>query len=578
MKSNLIIKKLFVYSEKNKKFFYTEFSDGVNIIYGKNTAGKSTVFQSIYYALGINDNNQYLKEILSEEVIVRLDFILFKRNNVLNMTFIRDDDTLLILENNKVKKVFTGINSNSSREHIKLKEYMHELFDFTLKLEKKREYTSAPIETIFLPYYISQSVGWVYLMKSFSNLEFYRNFRNDYLDYYLGVENYNDRLLKLELENKLDGVKRKLDFLEDFKKNNDKLQITKLSDECFVNKTKEYLDYYVKIQNELQKAQASYISKCNELSYYRNRQALLRKINNNHKNQNPLTGTCPMCNQPLAFTIESQYKFIQERNDTESELNKIKEKMKNIQSELNSLDIEIKKYTTKIERNYNILNEYENQNISFDSWLKNKSNTTLINELETDIGKLNTEITHLKKDLDNFKTDEEIRNIRRQKERTFLSIFSNYLSELKVKPLEGTQYKSLYKISAFPSQGVELHKTVLGYNFALNKLISKNLEIHRCPFLLDGIFKEDIEEDNKNVILKFIGKNKPIDTQLIFSVAEIKKNSDKILEYNEIYFNNKANIICIGDGCKERAFLQEYDNSIHDILNETELIINNYTL
>ena len=41
MKSNLIIKKLFVYSEKNKKFFYTEFSDGVNIIYGKNTAGKS---------------------------------------------------------------------------------------------------------------------------------------------------------------------------------------------------------------------------------------------------------------------------------------------------------------------------------------------------------------------------------------------------------------------------------------------------------------------------------------------------------------------------------------------------------
>ena len=149
---------------------------------------------------------------------------------------------------------------------------------------------------------------------------------------------------------------------------------------------------------------------------------------------------------------------------------------------------------------------------------------------------------------------------------------------MKVKPLEGTQYKSLYKISAFPSQGVELHKTVLGYNFALNKLISKNLEIHRCPFLLDGIFKEDIEEDNKNVILKFIGKNKPIDTQLIFSVAEIKKNSDKILEYNEIYFNNKANIICIGDGCKERAFLQEYDNSIHDILNETELIINNYTL
>lgn len=578
MKLNFIFKKLFVYSEKNKKYFYTEFSDGVNIIYGKNTAGKSTVFQSIYYALGINDNNEYLKDILSQEVIVRLDCILVKNNCTSKFTFIRDDDTLLILENDNVKKSFTGINANSSKEHIKLKKYMHELFDFTLKLEKKRDYTEAPIETIFLPYYISQSVGWIYLMKSFSNLDFYKNFRNDYLDYYLGVENYNDRIQKIELENKLDDAKRKLDFYESFSKNNDNLQITKLSDESFVKETKEYLNYYIRIQNELQKKQERYISKCNELSYYKNRQTLLKKVNKNHKNQNPLNGTCPMCNQSFNFSIEAHYKFLQEKNDTESELKKIKEKLKNIQSEINRLDDEIKKYTILISKHYNILNEYKNQNISFDSWLKNKSNITLINEIETDVGKLNTEITHIKKELENFKTDEEISNIRRQKERTFLSIFSSYLSQLKVKPLEGEQYKSLYRISAFPSQGVELHKTVLGYNFALNKLISSNLEIHRCPFLLDGIFKEDIEEDNKHLILQFIGENKPADTQLIFSVAEIKKNKDKILQYNKTYFNNKANIICIGDGCKERAFLQKFDDSIYEILNETELIINRFTL
>ena len=578
MKLNFIFTKLFVYSEKNKKYFYTEFSDGVNIIYGKNTAGKSTIFQSIYYALGINDNNEYLKDILSEEVIVRLDCTLTKNECTSKFTFIRDDDTLLILENDNVKKSFTGINANSSKEHIKLKKYMHELFDFTLKLERKRDYTEAPIETIFLPYYISQSVGWIYLMKSFSNLDFYKNFRNDYLDYYLGVENYNDRIQKIELENKLDDAKRKLDFYESFNKNNDNLQITKLSDESFVKETKEYLDYYIKIQNELQKKQERYISKCNELSYYKNRQALLKKVNKNHKNQNPLNGICPMCNQSFNFSIEAHYKFLQEKNDTESELKKIKEKLKNIQSEINRLDDEIKKYTILISKHYNILNEYKNQNISFDSWLKNKSNITLINEIETDIGKLNTEITHIKKELENFKTDKEISDIRRQKERTFLSIFSSYLSQLKVKPLEGEQYKSLYRISAFPSQGVELHKTVLGYNFALNKLISSNLEIHRCPFLLDGIFKEDIEEDNKHLILHFIGENKPADTQLIFSVAEIKKNKDKILQYNKTYFNNQANIICIGDGCKERAFLQKFDDSIYEILNETELIINRFTL
>ena len=54
------------------------------------------------------------------------------------------------------------------------------------------------METMFLPYYVSQDVGWVYLRKSFSNLNFYKNFKEDFLDYYLGIENVIDREEKKE--------------------------------------------------------------------------------------------------------------------------------------------------------------------------------------------------------------------------------------------------------------------------------------------------------------------------------------------------------------------------------------------
>jgi hypothetical protein len=92
--------------------------------------------------------------------------------------------------------------------------------------------------------------------------------------------------------------------------------------------------------------------------------------------------------------------------------------------------------------------------------------------------------------------------------------------------------------------------------------------------MLDAIFKEDIEQSNKNAIIEFIGKNKPNDTQLILSIAETKENEKSIHEYNKKYFNGRAKLICIGEGVRERAFLTQYDGSMENYLDETLNIIN----
>ncbi|AZV56769.1 hypothetical protein [Clostridium sp. AWRP] len=574
MGTKLTINSLFAYSEKNNKYSYIKFGKYVNIIYGKNTSGKSTIFQAIMYTMGINDGNEYLQEILEEDVFFRIDCIITKNNVDEKIVFIRDDETVFIKKVNRPVLRFNGINADNSVEHIKLKEYMHKLFGFTLKLENKNEYKVAPIEAMFLPYYVSQPVGWVYIRKSFNSLEFYKNFKEDYLDYYLGIESFVDREKKRGLEIQLRDKEEKIKFYINTEKSNDEFQITKLVDEQFANESREYIESHNDNQRIINEYEEKYISKCNEQSYYQQRMSLLRKVSRHHKYQNPEGGVCPTCNQKLPFSIESSYKYFQEDNDTKKEMKKCREKIKNLQSEINSLRKKIDNQKLNMLKEYNILRKYFNYDLSFDSWIKNKVNAKLINNIKYKLGELTTEKIKIKDSLKDFKTQEEVEKSRLDKCKEFSDIFLDYLDELGVKPLKGGRYNLLYKISAFPSQGVELHKTILAYNFAFNKLIARTENVQRFPFMLDAVFKEDIEQSNKNVIMKFIGKYKPGDTQLILSMAETKENEESVYKYNKEYFNGEANLICIGGATKERAFLTLYDNSMNNYLEDTLNIMN----
>lgn len=98
----------------------------------------------------------------------------------------------------------------------------------------------------------------------------------------------------------------------------------------------------------------------------------------------------------------------------------------------------------------------------------------------------------------------------------------------------------------FPQQGVELLKTLLSYHLSLNKLIQRSSNIHRLPICLDAIFKEDVTDENKKAILRFIYKHKPTDTQTILSIAESQQSELKVTDFNAQIFENNANLIAIG--------------------------------
>jgi len=570
---NFKINSFLAFSEKNKKYFFTKFGNSLNVIHGRNTSGKSTLIQLILFTFGVNDDRIKLSSILSEELFIRLDCQLNKNGFDEKVVFVRKDDVIYIrIDENPVLK-FTGIGANQSFEHGKLKEYMHQLFEFNLNLESKAGIGKAPIETIFLPYYVAQSVGWVYLRKSFSNLDFYRNFKEDYLDYYLGIESFIDRAKKQLLEKKLQLINEKINLFGQVGESNDEISIAKLTDEKFTAEAFKYVEQFNNKQSDLIKLDNDYVNKCNEQSFYNQRLSVISKVKRNQGNQDPGKNNCPVCTQLLPVKIENVYTYLQDNNDTSNEINYYREKAKKLQSDINSIEKKINELRLQITNDFNVLANFQNQNITLESWLNNKANMKLSTNITVKLGELLQEQIQIKNQLKEFKTDEDIRIARIRKSKTFEQIFKIHLSEMGLPDFEEERFTQLYEISSFPFQGVELLQTVMCYHFAFNKLISETPDIHRLPFILDGVFKEDVDGVNRKKILKFIYKNRPIDSQIIVSIADAKEQDSSIDDYNTKYFEGKAKLICLGDGIKQRAILTSYNGGQEELIDDSFEII-----
>lgn len=570
MKTYLIINKIFIHSEVNHKSFLAEFGKKLNVIYGANTAGKSTLIQLILFAFGINDNKTKLIKILSENIFIRLDIAIKKDNENIEYTFVRKDETLFI-KDSKTNKVttYSGIGGNSSVEHYKLKEFFNNLLSFDLLLETKNGISKAPIETIFLPYYVSQDVGWVYLRKSFSNLDFYKNFKEDFLDYYLGITKLEDKEKRKALEIELADKNQKYNFYLNFEKNDTVIENSKLLDDSFKGKGQEFINDITNRKASLLELENKYVKQSNHLTYNSQRLSVISKVSRNHNHQFPGKDNCPICQQILPIDTKQIYEYYQEENDTIKIKEKIQSENKKIQSELNSMHKKIEELRSLLANDYHKHIIYSNKNITLDEWIKTQANLKLDTSINENIGKLAKEINDLKVHLESFKDDKDIQSERSIKNKKFKEFYNVNNIKLDVPKSEDTRFNYVYELSSFPFQGVELHLAVLSYHFAFNKVMNETENIHRLPLILDSIFKEDLDGNNKEKILDFICKNRPNDTQTIISVADNKSKDPKIEFYKEKFFKTDTNLICIGNSIDKESILKEHDKSLDEILNDT---------
>ncbi len=468
MKAIVKYNNFFAYSSRSNKFFNAEFSSGINIIHGKNTSGKSTFLQSILYTFGINDEKRKLNELISEDVIFRLDFTIGIRNPD-KVCIVRDGEIISIKVNDDKVIKFIGISGNKSREHIKLKAFLSELFGFSLYLEYEGEYKPASLEAMFLPYYIAQDLGWVSRHKSFRGLDFVKNFKTDFFDYYLGITNNFDRIEKNHLEKQKKEIEAESNLFQKIERNNRHLKISKLKDESFTAKSNEYIEPYKKNKSELIELEKEYLSTCNKLTVLEESRKVLLKVKRSLKKDIIAEDNCPTCLQNLTHKTEDTYNYLQNLNDTNKQLTDITANIKSLkdtQGKINSLISTISDKRDIVEKDYYELLEYKVDNLTLESWLKTKVNIELSEEITKKLGENYIKICKIIDDLKKFKTEQAVAKERKSVSYSFKAIFEKYVSELKVKTFEDVRFYLLYEIPAFPRQGVELLKTLLAYNFS----------------------------------------------------------------------------------------------------------------
>lgn len=588
MSTTITFNRLFVSSESHNSCFSEEFSLGVNIVSGRNTSGKSSLIQSLLFAFGVNDVKECLDEILSYQPTFRVDFTKKLGDVEENYVIVRESKSIYVKEPNGKIVPFHGIDADNSVEHIRLKDYIRGLVGFSLILEQKGELKSAPLESMFLPYYISQSVGWVYLRESFSNLQYYKGFKEDYLDYYLGVSNRFDRVEHRRLTRERDQLSTEINNLKRYSKKA-QFQFSNLVDEAFGEQAEAYIENYVVKSSSLEEQRSDYIQLCNELSLLQNHHKILKRTKRNIKKQNYNdVDRCPACTQVLSHSLEGLYSHYQKYNDTvELELHII-DKLIDKKSKINSSKKKMKKLESEISNDYGVLLYKNIDGVTFKQWVENKANITLYKQMQADIEHLESELEGVKQTLNSMITEQETIFSRSKKEKVFRKIFTEYTSQLKLKPLTDSRYLDLYKIHSFPRQGVELHKTVMAYHFALNAMIAKSKTVHRLPFLLDAILKEDIDETNLDTLLSFVGNNLPSDTQTFVSISEHVRDSNpeedenikpieklRVKDVQNTYFKTNSKLFYIGGGKIERSFLsqslEKYQNIYEDTVSITAI-------
>ncbi|URL26611.1 hypothetical protein [Enterobacter kobei] len=553
---------LLIYSAMQDKHFYTEFGSGLNIIHGKNTSGKSTLIQSIIYAMGINYGRDYLKEINDSSTIFLLEGLTIDDDISTSISFARNGDTIAVKFGENKTERFHGINGNSSYEYGRYKKFFNKIFRFDLLLQNKTELVSAPLEAAFLPFYISQDVGWVYIRESIGDYRFYKDFKNDYLDYYCGIEKGTVRLNKYKLQSEKQQIDSELKQIERYKNNRPEIKLSIEVNKRFMAEALEFLEMYKNTNALLSEKEDEYNRLCSKQLLLENRQKVLFQTRKNLKKQRPSIDNCPTCNQILPGSIRHFYNYAQDVNDIEKENSAVKEAIKKTQSLMNSSISNIALLRDKIKIYNSYLEKFKIEGMTFDSWLNIHSIQRLAERLSSEKQTLEIKSQNLMKELSDLGDEDHIEIERRKIEKVFHHIFSQKVSALQIKLPKEDKYSDLYSINSFPYTGVELHKIIMSYNISFYKLVVQLGQTHVFPFMIDAIFKEDIDEESRLTILQFLSNEMRYCNQSFISIAEYNDDDSKldnelynIKKINKTFFNDKAKCICIGESKKERSLL-----------------------
>ncbi|WP_249847515.1 hypothetical protein [Aggregatibacter actinomycetemcomitans] len=516
----LIIKQLAILSKDKDAGNLFTFSDGVNFILSdKNSAGKTTLLNLMYSALGcvVKFKNEWINSFIRLDIAIEGNsYSLYKTPN--EIYYIHDEKDLVKYE-------------NESDYHKRLSEILG--YKIYLKVHSGTPKLARPAH-FFLTSYISQAKGWnSFFPNSFEKLGEFRAFQPDLVEQFCKVKSDKE----LENEEEFNRVK------DNLKQKTNEKQVLNLTKENLeketnfdINKLKENVENYEKSLNLLQDELSNLVVE---------RQFLLNEINfvtptvkevDEDYQEARMHGAkieCPYCGTIHSNTITEKLELFFIKTKLEDELI-------NNQSRIKEIDIKI----SETEINIKELSELKSgiDHLISDN-TKHLRKAITANEIFGIISDLENEITQLEK---RKKSINKIKNRNRKEYEEHreavndffvtklkyyadrLSIvFNNYDEIQKV-----TDYNKV--LNAVKGGAADSNRTVLAYYLAIYATaINFNTDI-LPPLVLDTPNQNEQDKENyKSIIDTLIKEN---NKQIIICLIR-SEYSEKLKPVNKIEVN-----------------------------------------
>lgn len=391
---NLIVDCITIVDIKTKEAKRVEFSEGKNFLTSKsNHLGKSLIMKSIYYSLGAEVF--YPVTIDTKNLITYVDF----RIKDEKFRVVRYNRYFVLYQNENFIDRYNSVGEFGNK--------ISDIFNFEIELVGKNEdedIVKCPPVFYYLPYYIDQENGWSNNSDSFNSLaQFDKDQRKESYFFHFGVYDrgyvsaYKDNKFSSKRIGELKRVNDKLNtVIETLSNGLDKIlysfdeETLEVSIESRKEELKELLTSIEKIRNRII-MEEDYRLKCLQekeiISKY------LKKNKDKEEESYNENVECPHCGYFFSSSIAGKVRNEYLKESINSDLLSLIDKVQRCESRIKKYEKQFKLYQTNLKRIENSLTETQE---IYDSYLKSKVTSNMIQDYSVQIAENNMEIKELK--------------------------------------------------------------------------------------------------------------------------------------------------------------------------------------
>lgn len=526
--STTFFKKISIISRTKKQGFVLSFSSGVNIIYGDNDTGKSSLIKSLYYTLGgdlkLDDSWR------NDKIVTKVDFTFKGKDYV----FLREGKWITIFH------VSDGIQLLSSSDKMAATaSIISKIFNFNLQLVLKSTGGQALANPacLYLPFYIDQDLGWQKVLNSFTGLSMYDKWQESAVQYHSGLrppEWY-------ELLGEIKKVNLEIDRLND-KYNNILFAKEKISEkfglvnfEVDVEDYKESLDEFLKKCQQLHAEEFEYRVSLMEVLSERDRisneilsaKNWLAGIEENSEidDLDPIEKYQVYDNK--MSILDGLAKLYHEKSDLDARIESIHKQL----NEAKLLSLELKKMMSEIKKELSI-------NDIIESFANKKLKSTLGEQLlflESEIGKqsivLNNFGIRKKKLLDKKRTskinDFFKKNLTSSQSR--LDINNPVIAPI-------VQYSKITQSKT----GSRAPRAIFCYHYSLLHTMSEHSTVPMLPIVIDSPKQQDLDRSETEKVISLCTDSLAKLSQVIIGASSLEANMH---QFNKIELGKKFSLL-----------------------------------